>query len=145
MPPTAQFDRLKPTSRPDTGMPNPPNEPTPTPFDQAHVRITPLCQAYGFRLLLLERPERGQPHGFAEFSRGDVRLRLVWEGVEKAIWLEAARQRAGEIVGRWTDIEWSLAGERLPLDREVGEARMERLEFALAAFVLQSFPESKPA
>ncbi len=126
-------------------MPTRSDEPTPTPFDLAHARITPLCQAYGFRQFLLERPERGQPHGFAEYSRGDFRLRLVWEGVEKALWLEAARHVAGEIVGRWTDIEWSLAGERLPLDREVGDDRLERLEFALAAFVLQSFPESRPA
>jgi hypothetical protein len=95
--------------------------------------------------VLLELPERGQPHGLAEFSRGAYRIRLVWEGEEKALWLEAARQVGSEIVSRWTDIEWSLAGERLPLDRDIGDERLDRLEFALAAFVLQTYPGSAPA
>ncbi len=117
----------------------------PAPFEYARARLTPLAEAYGFRPVLVELPEHGQPHGFAEFSRGAYRIRLVWEGEEKALWLEAARQAGNEIVSRWTDIEWSLAGERLPLDRDTGDGRLDRLEFALAAFVLQSYPRSEPA
>lgn len=126
-------------------MPRSSQLPVPTAFEQARTRLIPLCQAFGFRLILQELPERGQPHGFVEFSRGGYRLRLVWEGEEKALWLEAARQAGGEVVSRWTDIEWSLAGERLPLDRDTGDGRLDRLEFALAAFVQQSFPPPAPA
>jgi len=126
-------------------MPRSSPSPIPVPFEQARARLVPLAEAYGFRLILLEVPERGHPHGFVEFSRGEYRLRLVWEGDEKALWLEAARQAGGEVVSRWTDIEWSLAGERLPLDRDTGEARLDRLELALAAFVLQAYPQSRLA
>lgn len=122
-----------------------PNDPIPNPFEQAQARITPLCQAHGFRLFLLEPPGRGQPNGYAEFTRGTCRLRLVWNAEEKALWLETARQVGSDVVSRWTDIEWSLAGERLPLDQEVGDARIERLEVALAAFVLQPSPGPRPA
>lgn len=125
-------------------MPRTVPEPVLTPFERARSRLTPLCQAYGFRLLLLEPPERGAPHGFCEYSRGGVRLRLVWEGEEKALWLEAARQVGGEVVGRWTDVEWTLAGARLPLDRDTGDSRLDRLELVLAAFVLHSFPDAGP-
>lgn len=126
-------------------MPRSSPVPAPAPFEHARARLTPLAQAYGFRPVLLELPERGQPHGFAEFSRGEYRIRLVWEGEEKALWLEAARQAGNEIVSRWTDIEWGLAGERLPLDRDVSDERLDRLELALAAFVLQSYPRSASA
>jgi len=119
-------------------------EPVFTPFERARDRITPLCQAYGFRQVLLETPGRGSPHGFCEYTRGSVRLRLVWEGEEKALWLETARHVAGEVVGRWTDVEWDIAGERVPLDQDVGDSRLDRLELVLAAFVLQSFPGSRP-
>jgi hypothetical protein len=64
-----------------------------------------------------------------------LRLRLVWEGNEHALWIESAREVDAQIVSRWTDIEWSLAGSRLPLDREVSPERVERLAVALEVFL----------
>lgn len=109
--------------------------PGPLPFEQARARLTPVFQAYRFRLVSLELPERGSKHAFAEFARRDVRIRLVYEGEERVLWLESARQAGNEIVSRWTDIEWRIAGQRRPLERGTDEARLDRLEGALGAFL----------
>jgi hypothetical protein len=107
----------------------------PAPFEEARARLTPVFQALGFRLFAVELPERGSRHAFAEFARRDLRIRLVYEGEEQVLWLEAARQAGSEIVSRWTDIEWSIAGARRPLERGLDDARLDRLEGALGAFV----------
>jgi hypothetical protein len=71
----------------------------------------------------------------AEYFRDELRLRIVWEGVEQALWNEAARQSGAQIVSRWTDIEWTLAGQRLPTDPDVDEGRVERLVSAMSRFL----------
>ena len=104
----------------------------PEPFLRARDQIGPLLEAAGFRPLALEQENAGS---FAEFGKRGVRLRLVWEAREQALWLEAARASGGAVISRWTDVEWSLAGERLPLDRAIDQDRIDRLERALRAWL----------
>jgi len=101
-------------------------------FDETRERLLPLLQDRGFRLAVLEHEA---PHAFAEFWRRGLRLRLVWEGHEKAIWIEMAPDAGAQVIGPWRDLEWIAAGERLPLDRDVSEARIERLLAAVELFL----------
>jgi len=93
-------------------------------FEAARERLLPLVLAHGFRPAALEY-EGG--HAFAEYWRSGVRLRLVWEGNEQALWVDSAPEAGAQVVGRWQDIEWQEAGERLPLDRDQTGERVERL------------------
>ncbi|HJS47727.1 MAG TPA: hypothetical protein VJ773_07065 [Gemmatimonadales bacterium] len=104
-------------------------------FGRALDRLRPVAAARGLRLALLERPAGPGDHGFAEFAGRSLRLRLVWEADARALWVEWAQARGAEVVGRWTDIEWTLAGGRLPLDLELGPERVERLARAAEAFL----------
>jgi len=106
-------------------------DPWPEPFELARQRLLPALQAYGFRVFSLEYPDAESPHAIAEFHRAELRLRLVWEGEVRSLWLEVARQAGSEIVSRWRDVEWAVAGERLPLDHGLDEARVDRLITAL--------------
>ncbi|HEU4570894.1 MAG TPA: hypothetical protein VFS07_10020 [Gemmatimonadales bacterium] len=112
-----------------------PAERLPDPFLRADERLRPLLLARGFRLAGIEYPDRARGSAFAEYARRGQRVRLVWEGEARALWLESARQEGAEVVSRWTDVEWSLAGERLPLDQELGEARIERLAQAVERYL----------
>jgi hypothetical protein len=71
----------------------------------------------------------------AEYLRGSLALRLVWEGTERVLWIEAARSTGGSIISRWTDIEWVVAGERRPPDPALDDARLGRLAAALTAYL----------
>ena len=106
-----------------------------TPFDLALERVRPVLTANRFRLDAVE--QAGEPSGVstAEYFRGDLRLRLVWAGAERVLWIEAARQAGAQVISRWTDIEWTLAGERLPLDQDLGEGRLDRLVSAVERFL----------
>lgn len=105
------------------------------PFTRASLYLGPLFEAYGFRLVAREYGEGSEGTDMAEYLRGDVALRLVWEGTERVLWIESARATGGTIISRWIDIEWLAAGERQPLDRSLDDARLERLGAALARFV----------
>ena len=106
-----------------------------TPFELALERLRPLFSSHRLRLDAVEQAAQSAGVSTAEYFRGDLRLRLVWEGAERVLWIEAARQSGAQVVSRWTDIEWTLAGGRLPEDREVGDARVERLAFAVERFL----------
>ncbi len=106
-----------------------------TAFERARERLLPVLQACGFRLAQVERPEHDGENAYAEFFRRGVRLRLVWEGRERALWVESAREVSAQIVSRWTDVEWSVAGTRLPLDTDLSDARLERLAGAVESFL----------
>lgn len=93
-------------------------------FEEARERLVPVLHRWGFRLALTEHEA---PHAFAEFWRKGSRLRLVWEGNERVLWVESAPDVGAQVVGPWRDIEWIAAGERLPLDRDTSPARIERL------------------
>ena len=95
-------------------------------FDRALERLRPLVRAYGFRLVGVQRPLRAR-HGFAEYHRNNQRLCLVWEARAQALWVETARAAGFQIVSRWLDVEWSVAGRRLPLDLDTSDERIDRL------------------
>lgn len=104
-------------------------------FLKADQRLRPLIQDRGFRLMGLEYPERARGNAMAEYARGPLRLRLVWEGEARALWVEAARQEGAEVVSRWSDVEWAVAGERQPLDQDLSDARIERLAAATLRYL----------
>lgn len=95
-----------------------------TPFAEMLEHLQPVVQAHGFRLGAVEQDD---PHALAEFWRKGLRLRLVWEGVERALWVDTAPDAGAQVIGRWQDVEWIEAGERLPLDRDLGPERMAKL------------------
>ena len=95
-------------------------------FDRALLRLRPMVRAYGFRLVGVQRPQHLR-HGFAEYHRNDQRLCLVWEARAQALWVESARAAGFQIVSRWQDVEWSVAGKRLPLDCDTSDERIDRL------------------
>ncbi|MDX2191811.1 MAG: hypothetical protein NW201_00560 [Gemmatimonadales bacterium] len=113
-------------------------------FFEARERLEPLILAAGLRLASVEPPRRGGSSAFAEWFRRDLRLRLVWEGESRAVWLESARQDGTQVISRWIDIEWSLAGERLPLDQDTSPARLDRLAGALERFLARGAPRPAP-
>ncbi|HPF61809.1 MAG TPA: hypothetical protein PLI93_07075 [Gemmatimonadales bacterium] len=112
------------------------------PFTRASIYLGPLLEAHGFRLVAREYGEEADSAAFAEYQRGDLALRLVWEPEARALWLESARTTGGSIISRWIDIEWSVAGTRQPLDTALDDARLERLGQALGRFLL---PDGRPA
>jgi hypothetical protein len=101
-------------------------------FEETRERLVPLLQGHGFRLAVLEHEE---PNAFAEYWRKGLRLRLVWEGHEQALWIEAAPDGGAQVVGPWRDIEWMAAGERLPLDRDTTAGRTACLVEAVERFL----------
>ncbi len=95
-------------------------------FDRALDRFRPMVRAYGFRLVGVQRPQRAR-HGFAEYHRDDRRICLVWEAQAHALWVETARTCGFQIVSRWQDVEWSVAGRRLPVDYDTSDERIDRM------------------
>lgn len=93
-------------------------------FESAREQLALLLAPHRFRLGALDY-ESG--NACAEFWRPGLRLRLVWEGTEQSLWIDAAPESGANLIGRWQDIEWQLAGERLPLDTDLSEGRVERL------------------
>jgi hypothetical protein len=106
------------------------------PFDRALERLRPLVRAYGFRLVGVQRPLRMQ-HGFAEYHHQDRRLCLVWESQAHALWVETARAQGFQVVSRWHDVEWSVAGKRLPVDYDTSDERIDRLLAAVLIWLDQ--------
>ncbi len=118
---------------------NPPDRlgPGPGPFELTQQQLRPLLFACGFRLAEMAYPDRQSRHAFAEYHRPGLRLRLVWEGVEQVLWIEAARQAGVYPISRWTDIEWAVSGRRLPLNYDTGENRIRQLIAAVKRFLEQ--------
>ncbi len=110
----------------------------PEPFLKADQRLRPLLLDRGFRLLGVDYPHRTRGNAWAEYASGPLRLRLVWEGEARALWVESARQEGAEVVSRWADVEWAVAGERQPLDQDLSDARIERLAAATLRFLDRS-------
>lgn len=105
------------------------------PFTRGSLYLGPLFEAHGFRLVARDYDEGIEASASAEYALGDVRLRLAWDGVERVLWIEAARQSGGAVTSRWTDIEWAVAGKRLPAQVELSDDRLESLSQALVAFL----------
>ena len=115
----------------------------PDPFLRADQRLRPLLLDRGLRLLGVEYPERARGNASAEYGQAHLRLRLVWEGEARALWVEAARQEGAEVVSRWNDVEWAVAGERQPLDQDLSDARIERLAGAVLTYLDRLSRESR--
>ena len=112
------------------------NPPVPSePFTRGSLYLGPLFEAHGFRVVARDYDEGIESSASAEYALGDVRLRLAWDGTERVLWIEAARQSGGAVTSRWTDIEWSVAGQRLAVDPDLSDARLETLAHALVAFL----------
>ena len=109
--------------------------PLPEPFLRADQRLRPLLMDRGFRLVGVDYPERARGTALAEYVHGHLRMRLVFEGEARALWVESARQEGAEVVTRWNDVEWAMAGERQPLDQELTDARIERLALAMLRYL----------
>jgi hypothetical protein len=107
----------------------------PEPFLRAKEIIEPILFAAGLRLAGVEQGEGRNGHAFAEYRRTGERLRLVWEGEENVLWIEAARERDAQIISRWTDIEWILAGRRLGLNPDQGDSRIAELVLAVGDYL----------
>ncbi|MES2123684.1 MAG: hypothetical protein V4503_03245 [Gemmatimonadota bacterium] len=115
------------------------------PFTRASIYLGPLIEAHGFRAVVREYEPGSEASALAEYSLGDVRLRLAWDGTERMLWIEAARQSGGAVVSRWTDIEWVTAGERLPPNHDLSDVRLEGLATALVAFLARGAREPAAA
>ena len=105
------------------------------PFSRASLFLGPVLEGFGFQVMAREYQDGMEASAFAEYGRGPLRLRLVWEGTERALWVEAGRASGGSMISRWQDIEWIVAGEPLPLDRAVDEDRLDRLGQAVVAYL----------
>jgi hypothetical protein len=110
----------------------------PDPFLRADTRLRPLLMDRGFRLVGVDYPDRARGNAMAEYVHGYLRLRVVWEGEARALWVESARQEGSEVVSRWTDVEWAQAGARQPLDQDLTDARIERLALATLRYLDQA-------
>lgn len=105
------------------------------PFTRASIFLGPLFETYGFVVLAREYADDIEGAASAEYLKGDLVLRLVWEPAERALWIEAARTTGGSVISRWQDIEWAAAGKRLPLDTALDMARLERMATALGRYL----------
>lgn len=106
------------------------------PFTRASIYLGPILEAYGFRVVAREYADGDEGAAMSEYLKGDLALRLVWEPEARAIWIEAARSTGGSVISRWLDVEWAAAGQRLPLDTALDDARLERLAAALTSYLL---------
>ena len=104
-------------------------------FEQAREHLLPVLRAHGFKVASVERAASEDVNAYAEYFRRGIRLRLVWEAQAHALWIESAREVDAQIVSRWVDIEWCLAGERLPLITDTTPERLEMLVEALDNFL----------
>lgn len=105
------------------------------PFTRASLFLGPVFEQLGLRIVAREYDEGVEASAFAEYALPGLRVRLVWEGAERALWIEAAREVGGAIISRWTDIEWSVAGRRLEVDHALDDDRLDRLGEALVHYL----------
>jgi hypothetical protein len=112
------------------------SQPVPSePFTRASLYLGPLFEAHGFRCVAREYEEGIEATAIAEYGLGNVRLRLTWDGMERLLFIECAQAAGGAMISRWLDIEWVVAGERLDVDPDLTDARLEKLAGALVAFL----------
>lgn len=113
----------------------PPSRVESEPFTRASIFLGPRFEAHGFVVTAREYADVSEGAAAAEYLKGDLALRLVWEPTERALWIEAARSTGGSVISRWLDIEWAVAGEVRPLDTALDIARLERLATAIDRYL----------
>jgi len=89
-------------------------QPVPALLIEAREALEPLFRAAGYRFVGQEPIGEGGRSGVAEYRTSARRLRIVVEVDENVIWVDTAVERDAQIISQWTDIEWALAGKRLP-------------------------------
>jgi len=105
------------------------------PFSRASLLIGPVLEQLGFMVIAREYSPGVEASAIAEYSRGSLRLRLVWEGTERVLYVEAARAAGASIISRWRDVEWMVAGEQLPVDYALDDDRLDRLGEAVVTYL----------
>jgi hypothetical protein len=108
----------------------------PPPFLAAKEALDPVIRAGGYRFAGAERTGANDQTATAEYRGRGRRIRLVFEGNEEMLWLDVAVERDAQIISRWTDIEWILAGTRLPPVAGIGEDRIAELATAVAKYLV---------
>ncbi len=107
------------------------------PFARASVFLGPVLEQLGFHVIAREYGDGDEANAIAEYSRGSLRLRLVWEGTERLLWVEAGRAAGGSMISRWQDVEWIVSGEQLPPDPRLDDDRLDRLGQAVVTYLGQ--------
>lgn len=105
-------------------------------FLAAKEAFDPVVRAAGYRFAGMERCGTGEQSATAEYRGRGRRLRLVYAGEEQLLWIDTATERDTQIISRWTDIEWILAGERLPANLDLSDDRIADLVTAAARFLV---------
>jgi hypothetical protein len=108
----------------------------PAPFLAAREALDPVIKAGGYRFVGLETWGSEDDSALAEYRGHGRRLRVVYEALESSLWVDTATERDTQIVSRWIDIEWLLAGKRLEPNFEVSEDRIGALVTAAARFMV---------
>lgn len=111
------------------------SQPVPAVLLEAREALEPLFRAAGYRFVVLEPIGDDGRSGIAEYRTSSRRLRIVVEGSEDTIWIDTATERDAQIISPWTDIEWSLAGQRLPPIRGTSPERITALVEAAAHYL----------
>ncbi len=114
-------------------------------FLTAKEALDPVVRAGGYRFAGMDLVGDEEPSATAEYRGRGRRLRLVYEGSERLLWIDVATERDAQIISRWTDIEWILAGERLPPNFELNDERIGELVTAAAKYlVANDLPPTPP-
>lgn len=108
----------------------------PAPFLAARDGLDPVIKAGGYRFVGIETWGTDDRSALAEYRGHGRRLRIVFEAEERSLWIDTATERDAQIVSRWTDIEWLLAGERLEPNFDVSDDRIGELVTAAARFMV---------
>ena len=119
-------------------------EPWPPALLEAKEALEPLFRAAGYRLIGLEKVGDTGRSATAEYRTTGRQIRIICEGDENAIWIDTAAERDAQIVSRWTDIEWLVAGKRLPPAVGITTERIGELVEAAAAYLAANAPPLKP-
>lgn len=105
-------------------------------FLAAREALDPLLRAGRYRFAGMERWGFDDRSASAEYRGPDRRLRLVFDAEEELLWVDTAVERDAQIISRWTDIEWVLAGQRLDPNFDLSEDRIAALATAVARFLV---------
>lgn len=120
------------------------NAPWPPVFLAAREAVDPIFKAAGYRFAGADQWGDQGEGASGEYRGHGRRVRLVYEGSEGAIWLDTAAEHDTQIVSRWVDIEWILAGARLDPNHDLSEDRLEALVVAAAKFVVSNDLPPRP-
>lgn len=108
------------------------------PYVMARLQLEPILQEFGFSLA----SEALQPESFgssqADYTRRGERLRLMWDGKDRWLWIAVSTGGERPSYHQWTDLE-SLRGPApaatMLTDGELGQARVDTLSRVLRHYL----------